>query len=69
MDLRNKCKDLKYVILDSHYDRYNEQNTYILSIANLDSVCGGGELWQRMQALAFQKIRFGHIGFTHASVH
>ena len=43
MDFRNKCKDLKSVILDGYYDMYDEQNTYILSVANLDSGCGGGE--------------------------
>ena len=46
-----------------------KQNAYILSIANFDPGCGGGKLWQRMQALAFHKVRFGNIGFTHASVH
>ena len=57
------------MILDGQYHRYNEQNAYILSIANFDPGCGGGELWQRMQALEFHKLRFEHIGFTGTSVH
>ena len=61
MDLRDKHKDLESVILDGDYDWYNEQNSYILSITNLDPGCGGGEFWQRMQALAPHKVGFGHI--------
>ena len=47
--------------LDGQYGRYNEQNTYILSITNLNPGHGGGEIWPRMQALASHKVRFGHI--------
>ena len=64
MDLGDKCKDLEFVTLNSHYDRYDKQNTYLLSIGNLNSGCGGGEFWQRMQTLASHKVRFGHIGLA-----
>ena len=60
MNLRDQCKDLKSMILDSTYDWYDEQNTYILSTAYLDSSCSGGELWQRMQTFASHEVRLGH---------
>ena len=61
MDLRDQCKDLKSMILDSHYDWYDEQNAYILSITYLNSSGSGGELWQRMQTFASHEVRLGHI--------
>ena len=61
MDLRYQCKDLKSMALNGHYDWYDEQNAYVLSIADLNSSCSGGKFWQRMQTFASHEVRFRHI--------
>ena len=44
MNLRDQYKDLKSMILDSHDDQYDEENTDILSVTYLNSCGSGGEL-------------------------
>ena len=45
MDFGDKCKDFKSMTLDGQYDRNNEQNTYVLLIANLNPGHGRSEFW------------------------